>query len=53
MQDEKGIISAEGDAGKATEVHQEADQQVETPTGARYAMVLLQKNFCQDQKINS
>ena len=50
----KGTICVE-DAEKATEAYHEADQQVETSTGARHAMVffLQQEKFCQDQKINS
>ena len=54
IQDEKGTISVKGNAGKATEAHQESDLQIETPTGARHVMVLLNEiNFSQDQKINS
>ena len=37
IQDEKRTISVKGDAGKTTGACQEADQQVETPTGARHA----------------
>lgn len=42
IRDEEGTISVQGDAGKMIQEHQEADQQVETPIGARHAVVLLQ-----------
>ena len=37
MQYEKGTTSVKGNAGKIIEACQEADKQVETPTGARHA----------------
>ena len=42
IQDEKGTMSVEGDAGKMTEACQEVDQQIKTPTGAKHVMVLHQ-----------
>lgn len=41
IQDGEGTISVQGNAGKATEAHQEVDQEVQTHTGARHAVVLL------------
>lgn len=41
IQDDKGIISVESNAGKATQVHQGADQSAETLIGARHVMVLF------------
>ena len=38
VKDVKGTISFERNARETTEGHQEADQQVETPTGVRHAM---------------
>lgn len=37
----KGTIFVQGDAGKVTQEHQDVDQQIETPAGARHAVVLL------------
>lgn len=37
------MISVQDKVGKVIQAHQEANHQVETPTGTRYVVVLLQR----------